>query len=49
MIERRSFDGLGGGDHGWLKTKHHFSFADYREAGRDSARHGSNNNAIKEH
>src|SRR5271170_7623450 len=35
MIERRSFDGLGGGDHGWLKTKHHFSFADYRDAGRD--------------
>ncbi len=29
MIERRLFDGLGGADHGWLKTKYHFSFADY--------------------
>ncbi len=29
MIERRSFDGLGGADHGWLKAKHHFSFAGY--------------------
>jgi quercetin 2,3-dioxygenase len=34
MIERRPFNGLGGGNHGWLKTKHHFSFADYRDAGR---------------
>jgi quercetin 2,3-dioxygenase len=31
MIERRSFDRLGGGDHGWLNTRHHFSFADYRD------------------
>ena len=31
MIERRPFDRLGGGDHGWLKTRHHFSFADYRD------------------
>ncbi len=29
MIERRTFDGLGGADHGWLKAKHHFSFASY--------------------
>ena len=31
MIERRAFDRLGGGDHGWLNTRHHFSFADYRD------------------
>ena len=31
MIERRTFDSLGGADHGWLKAKHHFSFADYRD------------------
>lgn len=29
MIERRPFDRLGGADHGWLKAKHHFSFARY--------------------
>ncbi len=29
MIERRLFSELGGADHGWLKAKHHFSFADY--------------------
>ena len=29
MIERRTFAELGGDDHGWLKTKHHFSFAGY--------------------
>lgn len=29
MIEVRSFDSLGGADHGWLDAKHHFSFADY--------------------
>ncbi len=29
MIERRDFAGLGGADHGWLKAKHHFSFANY--------------------
>jgi len=29
MIERREFSGLGGADHGWLKAKHHFSFAGY--------------------
>src|SRR3977135_425752 len=31
MIERRAFDRLGGGYHGWLNTRHHFSFADYRD------------------
>ena len=29
MIEVRPFDTLGGADHGWLKAKHHFSFARY--------------------
>jgi hypothetical protein len=29
MIELRPFDKLGGADHGWLKAKHHFSFANY--------------------
>ena len=27
MIELRPFEKLGGADHGWLKAKHHFSFA----------------------
>ena len=31
MIERRTFDALGGADHGWLKAKHHFSFAGYHD------------------
>src|SRR5688500_10730309 len=31
MIERRSFDSLGGADHGWLKAKHHFAFAGYQD------------------
>jgi redox-sensitive bicupin YhaK (pirin superfamily) len=34
MIERRPFLGLGGDDHGWLKTKHHFSFAGYHDPDR---------------
>jgi redox-sensitive bicupin YhaK (pirin superfamily) len=34
MIERRPFAGLGGADHGWLKAKHHFSFAEYYEPAR---------------
>ena len=34
MIERRSFDSLGGADHGWLKAKHHFSFASYFDPNR---------------
>lgn len=29
MIERRPFAELGGADHGWLKARHHFSFAGY--------------------
>jgi len=29
MIERRPFEKLGGADHGWLKARHHFSFAGY--------------------
>lgn len=29
MIIRKPFDALGGADHGWLKAKHHFSFAGY--------------------
>ena len=29
MIEKRPFGGLGGADHGWLRAKHHFSFANY--------------------
>jgi len=29
MIELRPFENLGGADHGWLKAKHHFSFASY--------------------
>ena len=29
MIDRKPFDRLGGADHGWLKAKHHFSFASY--------------------
>jgi len=31
MIERRPFNTLGGADHGWLKARHHFSFASYRD------------------
>lgn len=29
MIELRPFEKLGGADHGWLKAKHHFSFASH--------------------
>jgi redox-sensitive bicupin YhaK (pirin superfamily) len=29
MIEYRPFASLGGADHGWLKARHHFSFANY--------------------
>ena len=29
MIDLRPFASLGGANHGWLKAKHHFSFADY--------------------
>jgi redox-sensitive bicupin YhaK (pirin superfamily) len=31
MIERRPFATRGGADHGWLKAKHHFSFASYHD------------------
>jgi quercetin 2,3-dioxygenase len=34
MIEVRPFNSLGGADHGWLKARHHFSFADYHDPGR---------------
>ena len=29
MIVRKPFDRLGGADHGWLKARHHFSFASH--------------------
>jgi redox-sensitive bicupin YhaK (pirin superfamily) len=34
MIERRSFESLGGANHGWLDAKHHFSFAGYQDKAR---------------
>ena len=34
MIDIRPFDRLGGADHGWLKAKHHFSFANYMDPAR---------------
>jgi len=34
MFERRPKAELGGGDQGWLDTRHHFSFADYRDPAR---------------
>ena len=34
MIELRTFEGLGGADHGWLKARHHFSFANYYDPNR---------------
>ena len=36
MIEARPFAKLGGADHGWLKAKHHFSFANYHDPRRMS-------------
>ncbi len=36
MIDIRPYRGLGGAHHGWLNTRHHFSFADYQEDERDS-------------
>ncbi len=36
MIERRPFEQLGGADHGWLKARHHFSFANYYDPKRMS-------------
>jgi redox-sensitive bicupin YhaK (pirin superfamily) len=34
MIDVRPFGTLGGADHGWLKARHHFSFANYHDAAR---------------
>ncbi|WP_047248983.1 pirin family protein [Chromobacterium subtsugae] len=34
MIERRPYASLGAAQHGWLDAKHHFSFAEYRDAER---------------
>jgi redox-sensitive bicupin YhaK (pirin superfamily) len=34
MIDIRPFTTLGGADHGWLKARHHFSFAQYHDPGR---------------
>ncbi len=34
MIDLRPFNRLGDADHGWLKAKHHFSFADYYDPAR---------------
>ena len=34
MIELRPFNKLGNADHGWLKARHHFSFANYHDAAR---------------
>ena len=31
MIDIRPFASLGGADHGWLKARHHFSFAGYHD------------------
>ncbi|MBL8553847.1 MAG: pirin family protein [Phenylobacterium sp.] len=31
MIDKRPFARLGGADHGWLKARHHFSFAGYHD------------------
>ena len=39
MVELRPFDTLGGANHGWLKAKHHFSFARYHDPKRMG--HGS--------
>jgi len=39
MIDRRPFESLGGADHGWLKARHHFSFASYYDPKRVS--HGA--------
>jgi quercetin 2,3-dioxygenase len=39
MIELRPFAKLGGADHGWLKAKHHFSFASYYDP--ENMSHGS--------
>jgi redox-sensitive bicupin YhaK (pirin superfamily) len=39
MIELRPYHELGGAQHGWLDTRHHFSFADYYDPTRMSWGH----------
>jgi redox-sensitive bicupin YhaK (pirin superfamily) len=39
MIELKPFAKLGGADHGWLKAKHHFSFASFYDP--ENMGHGS--------
>jgi redox-sensitive bicupin YhaK (pirin superfamily) len=34
MIDVRPFGSLGGANHGWLKARHHFSFANYQDPAR---------------
>ncbi|WP_149540603.1 pirin family protein [Siccirubricoccus phaeus] len=34
MIDIRPFKSLGGAEHGWLKARHHFSFAHYHDPSR---------------
>lgn len=34
MIEHRPYATLGGADHGWLRARHHFSFAGYHDEAR---------------
>ncbi|MBZ8134852.1 pirin family protein [Afifella sp. IM 167] len=34
MIDIRPFSSLGAADHGWLSTRHHFSFAEYHDPAR---------------
>jgi redox-sensitive bicupin YhaK (pirin superfamily) len=34
MIDVRTFESLGGANHGWLDAKHHFSFANYYDPDR---------------
>lgn len=39
MIDVRTFESLGGADHGWLKAKHHFSFGSHYDP--NNMGHGS--------